>query len=181
MISSLEDAWGWYQSVLSLTQVMGRLGSKYWQSLPWDGPMGRDNRLRPLEATEIAEKAKAVLQDLEDLGVLVLFSVFESIVRNRALADVAAESHSLSHPALLHAVKALSDAIENGSVSKVLEAYKGLDANLVEEVNQMRRYRNWVAHGRRGKQPDAVTPETARDRLGRFLAQMTVARPTPSP
>jgi hypothetical protein len=59
--------------------------------------------------------------------------------------------------------------IEQGSFFNVLEPYKDLDANLVEQVNQVRRYRNWVAHGRRTEQPAAVDPKTAYDRLKQFL------------
>ena len=50
-----------------------------------------------------------------------------------------------------------------------------LDAALVEEVSQGRRYRNWVAHGRRGEPPDAVDPRTASNRLQRFLDRLDEA------
>ena len=53
--------------------------------------------------------------------------------------------------------------------SETSSAIVDFDANLIEEVNQVRRYRNWVAHGRRTPQPAAVTPATAYDRLKRFL------------
>jgi len=36
-------------------------------------------------------------------------------------------------------------------------------------MNQVRRYRNWVAHGRRTAKPAAVDPETAFRRLKEFL------------
>jgi hypothetical protein len=41
--------------------------------------------------------------------------------------------------------------------------------SLVESVNQVRRYRNWVAHGRRIAKPDAVDTETAFRHLKDFL------------
>jgi hypothetical protein len=66
----------------------------------------------------------------------------------------------------------MKDSIEQGSFFRVLEPYKDVDANLVEEVNQVRRYRNWVAHGRRTDQPAAVDPTTAYGRLKRFLARL---------
>jgi len=53
-----------------------------------------------------------------------------------------------------------------------LEIFQGLDAGLVEEVNQVRKYRNWVAHGRHAARPDSVDPETAYTRLDRFLKAM---------
>jgi hypothetical protein len=113
-----------------------------------------------------------VLNDLDDLCVLLLFSVFEMTVRERALSDIARELPELHHPILMQAVMNVNETIENGSFYRVLDAFKSLDSSLVEEVNQVRRYRNWVAHGRRGIQPDNVSPAIAYDRLGRFLQRL---------
>jgi hypothetical protein len=75
---------------------------------------------------------------------------------------------SVSHSVLLQAVDDLIQQVEEGSFFKVLSPFKPLDHNLVEEVNQVRRYRNWVAHGKRGKKPSSVDPRAAYDRLSRF-------------
>ena len=47
----------------------------------------------------------------------------------------------------------------------------------LEEVNQVRRYRNWVAHGRRAAQPAAVSPKVAFERLTRFLTIFDASSP----
>jgi hypothetical protein len=179
MISSLEDAWRWYTSVNELTLAMSAVGKKHWDTLPWDGPLGRDERLRQIEAPEILDQVKVVQSDLDNLCVLLLFSVFEATVRERALADVAAELPTLRHPALQHAVRTLNEALEHGSFSKVTEAYKALDPDLIEQVNQVRKYRNWVAHGRRGDPQNAVDPKTAYARLKRFLDRLVGVTPSP--
>ncbi|HKI36991.1 MAG TPA: hypothetical protein VKA46_34380 [Gemmataceae bacterium] len=179
MISSLDDAWKWYTSVKELTLAMFAMGAKHWNSLPWDGDLGRDDRLRDIEAPEILDWAKGVLGDLDDLCVMLLFSVFEATVRERALADVAAELPTLRHPALQHAVRTLNEALEHGSFYKVTEAYKGLDPDLIEQVNQVRKYRNWVAHGRRGEPQNSVDPNTAYTRLQRFLDRLAEVPPKP--
>jgi hypothetical protein len=107
---------------------------------------------------------------MDDLAVLVLFSVFESQVRERLAAELKREvlEKSVTHTVLLRAVDDLIQQVEEGSFFKVLAPYKSLDHNLVEEVNQVRRYRNWVAHGKRGKKPDGVDPRSAYERLDRF-------------
>lgn len=169
MIASLDDAWRWYESARRLARTMGRLGEKHWNNLPWDGDLGRDNHLQELTSAEILDNSQTVLDDLDDLCVLLLFSVFEATVRERVLAKVEAELPSLSHVAIKHAIDEMKEDIEHGSFFKVLEPYKTLDANLIEEVNQVRRYRNWVAHGRRMEQPAVVNPTTTYDRLKRFL------------
>jgi hypothetical protein len=169
VIASLDDAWNWYESTRRLAQTMGRLGEKHWNNLPWGGDLGRDNHLRDLTSAEILTFSQAVLDDLDDLCVLLLFSMFEATIRERVLAEVVAELPPLGHVAIKSALDKLRLDIEQGSFFNVLEPYKDLDANLVEQVNQVRRYRNWVAHGRRTEQPAAVDPKTAYDRLKQFL------------
>jgi hypothetical protein len=172
VIASLDDAWRWYESSRQLARTLGRLGEKHWNDLPWDGELGRDNHLKVLTSAEILSDSERALDDLDDLCVLLLFSVFEATIRERVLAEVEAELPPLRHVAIKRALDEMKEGIEHGSFFKVLEPYKDLDANLTEQVNQVRRYRNWVAHGRRTEQPAAVNPTTAYDRLKRFLAQL---------
>jgi hypothetical protein len=169
VIASLDDAWHWYKSTRQLARTMERLGGKHWNDLPWDQSLGRDNHLKHLTSTEILSFSQTVLEDLDDLCVLLLFSVFESIIRDRVLTEVKAEFPVVRHVAIRRALDEMREGIEQGGISKVLDPYKDIDSNLVEEVNQVRRYRNWVAHGRRTEQPAAVNPTTAYDRLKRFL------------
>ncbi len=175
MISSLDDAWLWYESVKTLTEDMTRLASHFWDKDPWVEALRLDNRFRHIESSDIERRAKTVKGDLDDLGVLLLFSVFEAIVRDQAKIDVRQSLSQPLHPAVDHAINNLIWEIESGSFGKVTDAFKGMDADLIEEVNQVRRYRNWVSHGRRGPQPPIVTPSSAYDRLNRFLERMAEA------
>jgi hypothetical protein len=102
--------------------------------------------------------------------VLVLFSVFESLVRDLLAREIEREiqEKSVNHSVLLDAAHDLIEQIEEGSFFTVLHPFKALDAGLVESVNQVRRYRNWVAHGKRGKKPPSVDPRTAYERLSKF-------------
>lgn len=178
MIASLADAWNWYESTRNLALAMQRLGQKHWDALSWEGPLGRDERLRHLDADDIAAQTTTILDDLNDLCVLLLFSVFEASVRAQVLRDLEKELPGLQHPTLRHAVAELKDAVEQGSFFRLLEPYKIGDADLVEEVNQVRRYRNWVAHGRRGASPFVVNPESAYNRLERFLSLLVTVKPS---
>jgi len=60
--------------------------------------------------------------------------------------------------------------VHEGSFFAVLDAHKGPHDDLLEAVNQVRRYRNWVSHGKRGARPPDVSPRVAYERLGEFLA-----------
>ncbi|HEY7312506.1 MAG TPA: hypothetical protein VH643_24290 [Gemmataceae bacterium] len=161
MIASLADAWLWYESARRLVRTMGRLGENHWTNLPWDGGLGRDNQLKELTSAKILNDARTVLDDLDDLCVLLLFSVFEAAIRERVLAEVEVELPLPRHVAIRRALEEMKEGIAHGSFFKVLEPYKHLDADLIEHVNQVRRYRNWVAHGRRTERPAVVNPTTA--------------------
>ena len=165
----LDDAWTWYVTTRKQLKLFGRLGRKHWDKLPWDGKLGDDDKLKSLEAEVIVAGSAFCLDHLDDFAVLILFSVFESVVRAHVLSEVEVEKSRLRHALIIQIVTDASDEIEHASFYRVLQVFKGLDANLVEEVNQVRKYRNWVAHGRRTAKPDAVDPETAFTRLTGFL------------
>jgi hypothetical protein len=171
MIRSLEDAEKWYRSVKSLAFYMKRM-AKLWDHEEIANVLGRDNRLRDVTSADLSDMAATILEDLDNLAVLVLFSVFEATVRARTEADVDREIAELQHPAVLSAVNDLKDAIKNGSFGKVTAAYKKMGTDLTEEVNQVRTFRNWVAHGRQGAPANNVVPEQAIDRLHRYLARL---------
>jgi hypothetical protein len=181
MISSLDDAWKWYEGVHTLARDMARLGEKFWNRSEWAEPLGLDNRFRSVTSDDLRDRASTILKDRDDLAVLLLFSVFEAIVPYRVEIDV---EHSLPgqlHPAVADAVEELIEEIQNGSFGRVTHRFRKIDPNLVEEVNQVRIDRNWVAHGRRTERPAAVTPAKAYDRLTRFLKKMADVAISPAP
>ena len=181
-MTTLEEAWKWYRGVRASLRRLGRLADKYWEQLSSDGPLGRDNTFGELDGKIVSDDAKTGLKDLDDFAVFVLFSVFEAAVRDRVLADTQTERELVQHPSLRYWMLQAKEAIEESSFFRVLESFKSSgSANQVELVNQVRRYRNWVAHGRRGKKPDAVTPEMAYERLQAFLQAVSPASPIPLP
>jgi hypothetical protein len=83
----------------------------------------------------------------------------------------------LTHSLLIKLVDDSIQDVESGSFFRVIEVFKSSEtSDLVEEVNQVRKYRNWVAHGRRTDRPEAVDPETAFSRLNRFLELIDTER-----
>jgi hypothetical protein len=178
---TLADAWNWYQGIRQQAKLTRRLAEKHWDDLPWDRAIGRDDYIRDLDPGRLTALTKFVIEHVDDLAVLVLFSVFEATVREAVLAEVKPEAERLRHASLQQAAKDACEAIENGSFFRVLDPFKAAGhADLIEQVNQVRRYRNWVAHGRRGEPPMTVEPEAAYDRLKRFL-EIILPPPAPSP
>lgn len=165
----LNDAWNWYLTTRNQLQMFGRMGRKHWDGLPWEGALGKDEKLKELESGAIVARSEFSLEHLDDFAVLVLFSVFESAVRDHVVSDIEGEKSQIKHALLIQIVDDAVEEIEHGSFYGLLEVFKAQSADVVEEVNQVRRYRNWVAHGRRTARPNAVDPETAFVRLKKFL------------
>lgn len=172
-MTTLDDAWKWYQAAKSSLVRMERLAGKYWEELPWTGRLGRDSDLRIAEADDVAAHAELARQPLDDLAIVVMFSVFESVVRDFLADRLNQEIGGLREPILREAADdALRGVTEGSFYRRVLAPLKeqgAIDADLVTQVDQVRDYRNWVAHGRRGSATNFVSPYSAYLRLTRFL------------
>jgi hypothetical protein len=169
----LDEAWQWYSSTKRTLLLFARLGRKHWDQFPEESPLWRDDSFRSLDSKKMIEGSDLGLEHLDDFAVMVFFSVFESIVRNRVIGRVEKERGKITQELLIGLINASLRDFRKRSFHGVLEMFKGLDADLVEEVNQVRRYRNWVAHGRQSAPPSSVDPDVAYKRLSRFLEAMT--------
>lgn len=183
MIRSLEDARDWYEAVLKLVGMMDRMARRYWgeeaEGLTLKETLHQDNVFRHLESATIQDLAKRVIEDLDDLAVLLLFSVFEAAVRERTLEEMDRElDKPPRHLVLKKAVGDAKDAVGHGSFGRLTESYRELDPDTRTLVDQVRHYRNWVAHGRRGPVKNNVDPDSAMMRLERFLKLLDAAAAT---
>jgi hypothetical protein len=181
-LDALDQSWRWYEAARLSLRRLEHL-TKYWDHLPWkSGPvMERDNVIGKLEGTKAAEDAAGALARLADLAVVELFSVFEGVVRALVAEQVRAASLGLSHPMLKAAAKGAVEAAERRSFAEILRSYsQGGHADLTEQVRQIRRYRNWLSHGRRGKPLRQIEPKTAYQRLRLFL-ELLLPKPPATP
>ncbi len=181
-MKTLDEAWAWYRAVAEGAKRLTHL-AKFWDGFPWDQEhdwveqIARDSVLRQVAANQMEKDAQLVTNELDDLAVLLLFSVFEANVRDLVEMQVRPEVDKLLHPALRSAGEDVLQAITEGSFFRVLEPFKSQVSHyLIETVNQVRRYRNWVAHGRRPLKEDeqlaSVQPIEAYQRLKRFLEHL---------
>ncbi len=176
-MNDLEDAWRWYEDALDSLRRMERIGQKWWDHLPWhEAPWKGDRHFNDLLKETVTASAANGRKHLDDIAVVVLFSVFEATVRLTVLDEIAREEGAFRHWSIVDAIEKAKDRIREGSFFAVLEPFKGIDAPLIEEVHQVRRFRNWVSHGKRGEQPAFVSPKVAYDRLNRCLP-MLIAPP----
>jgi len=174
VIRTIDDARNWHSSVQRLAGLVNRLARRYWSEESGSKTLAetihRDDDFREMEAADLEQLAKRVLEDLDDLAVLLIFSVFEAQVRDLALEGLEEITPTIpEHPVLVKAIDEARERIEHGSFFRLTESYGAGHIDLRTQVDQIRRFRNWVAHGRRGQAAQNVTPESAADRLRRFL------------
>lgn len=181
-MKTLADAWNWYEATKRNLARMRRLGSKHWVDPSLEGAsIWQDDQFKMLEASDIVAETTASLKPIDDLAVVVLFSVFESHVRDYLAARMKREAGALTDPILKEAAADAMQGVEEGSfyrrVLYPLKEQGRVSPDLVTLVNQVRDYRNWVAHGRRERDADItnVTPHLAYDRLKEFLAVLGIA------
>lgn len=91
-MKTLDEAWGWYRDARQSLKRAERLGERYWDAIPWQEPPWRgDNRFASLSKKDVVDSARNAIAHIEDLAVLVLFSVFEATVRAAILGQLERE------------------------------------------------------------------------------------------
>jgi hypothetical protein len=181
-MKTLADAWNWYEATKRNLGRMLRLGSRHWSDPSLEGAsIWQDDQFKMLDPSDIVAESTASLKPIDDLAIVVLFSVFESHVRDYLAAKIKPEASGLSDPILKDAADDAIRGVEEGSFfRRVLQPLKEqgrVDADLVTRIDQVRNYRNWIAHGRRERAVDVsnVTPGMAYERLTEFLAVLGIA------
>jgi hypothetical protein len=178
-MKTLADAWAWYKATKQNLERMRRLGGKHWSDSSLAGAsIWQDDHFRTLDARVIMAETTASLAPLDDLAVVVLFSVFESCVRDHLIERMLPEADTITDPVLKEAADDAMQGVKEGSFyRRVLEPLKSqgrVSADLATQVDQVRDYRNWVAHGRREVPTNNITPEVAYVRLKDFLAALGI-------
>ena len=141
---TLRDAWDWYETARANLRRMRRLGTHHWNDKSLEGAsIWNDDRFKRLEAITIISDSDVALAPMEDLGILVLFAVFEAAVRDHLERIVRPLASNLEHPILRNAAEEALDGIRQGSfATKVLaplQDQKRITAELSDKVKQVRK------------------------------------------
>jgi hypothetical protein len=188
-MKTLKEAWDWYEHARTNLYRMQRLGTHHWDErssgttkIQETTDLWKDEKFKRLSSRTIQKETARALQPLDDLGILVLFSVFESAVRMFLETRVKDQASHLTDPILKHAAEEAIEGLQEGSfglrVLKPLQDHIGNE--LIEKVSQVRQYRNWVAHGKRESMREklpaqGLEPQDAYDRLKEFLELLGIA------
>jgi hypothetical protein len=177
------EAWAWYEATRNNLRRMKRLGEKHWNDKSLENAsIWLDEQFKAIEADDVTQETTDALKPLEDLAILVLFSVFEAAVRDYIEAIVQPEANKLNDPILQDAAADAIEGVREGSFSrrilKPLQDQSRITPELSDKVNQVRDYRNWIAHGKRTtsrkRKVNALSPLETFKRLKEFLDQLGI-------
>ena len=182
-MKTLMDAWKWYEAARTNLRRMRRLGTHHWTDPSLhNASIWSDEQFKQVEAGDIEKEVDLALKPLEDLGVLVLFSVFEAAVRDYLEGIIRPMTGKLGHPILEQAAEEVLEGIRQGSfanrVLKPLQEQGRISPQLSDKVKQVRDYRNWVAHGKREPRDSSIVNLSAKEafeRLKEFLETLSIA------
>jgi len=122
VIRSLEDARRWCEAVSNLVGMMDRVARRYLREelgkQTLEETLHRDDKIR--SAATIRDLAKRVTEDLDDLAVLLLFSVFEATVRERTLEEMDRELEKPHGTSCSRRLWAMQGILSNMGVSVAL-------------------------------------------------------------
>ena len=157
----------WYKVVKANQLLAAKVVRDYTEAVPQSSPFFG---LSELEATQLLEKSAA---EVDDLTVLALVSLFEQLVLDyiRELEERMKGEKLIPIMGLLegHASK----NIERWRFTDVLELFEfAVDSSLLDQVKNIYRYRNWVAHGKRKRKPVTTDPIKAHEALSSFLGKI---------
>jgi hypothetical protein len=169
----LDAIFDWYKFTRDLLQWISKMLEQNPENLH-DRPWPKELKWQPID--KVQDKLKHALEELDDLVVLALFAEFETWLLQEISEVLCAKGEpvtAFSQGVLEHA----RSALERESLAKLLDVYKTIvPPETVDQVKEIKKYRNWVAHGKRKDQPFAMTPKEAYERLNEFITQTQKAK-----
>ena len=160
----------WYNLSIESQRTIAR----FLERSPEDFPL--DSSLATMPLNEVKETLLLAEEELKDLTVLSLVSIFEQFLIEY-LSELTDElSQKIDEPLSKETIEYACRNVERWYFKDILDLFKPIvGSQVVGDVKQIYNFRNWVAHGKNHKKKKKVTsvdPETAYERLSEFLNRL---------
>jgi hypothetical protein len=132
-MKTLDDAWKWYNDAKKSLFRIRRVGAVWWDRVDWTvQPWLGDKHFIELGGEQVVESAENASQHLDDIAVVVLFSLFEATVRGEILKQIEIEDRDFQHRTIADAIDTAKDRVSEGSFYGVLAPFKTANSDLVD-------------------------------------------------
>jgi len=171
--TELNAIFDWYKFTRDLLQGISKMLEQNPENLH-DLSWPKELEWQPIDKAQ--DTLRRALEELDDLVVLALFAGFEAWLLQEISEVLCAKGEPIT--AFSQEVFAYArSALQRESLAKLLDVYKTImPAKTVDQVKEIKRYRDWVAHGKRKPRPLAITPKEAYERLNEFITQTQKAK-----
>ncbi len=169
MSNPLDPIWASYQTSREALKVVRRcvlLGEPH-----RDRPF-RNTSFHKQHARGLAKRLREAEAQMNDLVVLSLYAAFEARLRDHVarraglLRGVARPDQEFGETL----AQEFSEYFGGSRFGKLIElSSHAVGQGLIEGAGNIRKFRHWLAHGRRGPTPPSVTPLAAYTSLTKFL------------
>lgn len=166
-MSQLDETVAWYRTVKANQLLVSKVLKDHTKVVPETSPFFG---LSESEATRMLEESAA---EVEDLTVVALVSFFEQLVID-SLRELTERTETDQTSPMMGALAGFAFRdVERWRFDDILKLFEApLQDGLLDQVRNIYRYRNWVAHGKRKQKPVVTDPVTAYEALSQFLSSV---------
>lgn len=173
-MESLERVWESYQLTVDSIKVSRRAV----ESEPAPNPLLFGTNFWGALTTKTAHQLDTARNDVSDLFILALWSVFERKLRDHMESEGPRPLEASAFPFHHRLATKVQTEMEYWRNDDVLDLFKSIVApELIGRAKQIKQYRDWVAHrDPKRPRPPSITPRTAYSTLAEIFESLAAAR-----
>lgn len=163
-MNELDRIISWYEISMDSQHVVLEILNSSPQSIPKNTVIGSK------EQKEVKENLLVAENELNDLTILSLVAAFEQLVLEVTNKIIECNVNNTKNTLFYQMSKYAFKNAERWHFGDILNLFKSvIDSQIIGDVKQVYKYRNWVAHGKKNRKPLALEPYIAHERLSQFL------------
>ncbi|MCY6355267.1 hypothetical protein [Clostridium sp. ZS2-4] len=166
-MNELDRIINWYEIAMDSQHVVLEILNSSPQNIPANTVIGSK------EPREIKENLLVAENELNDLTILSLVASFEQLVLDFTVKIVEENVGNTENTLFYQMSKYAFKNADRWHFGDILDLFKSvINPQIIGDVKQVYRYRNWVAHGKKDRKPLALEPYIAHERLSQFLYKL---------
>lgn len=166
-MNELDRIINWYEIAMESQHVVLEILNSAPHNIPANTVIGSK------EPREIKNNLIVAENELNDLTILSLIASFEQLVLDFTVKIVNENIENTKNPLFYKMSKYAFKNADRWHFVDILDLFKSvINPQIIGDVKQVYKYRNWVAHGKKDRKPLTLEPYIAHERLSQFLDKL---------